>query len=597
MKNTILKTGVLALFAVGLAVTACKKKALEVVSGFTYAVSATDFTQVTFTSTSTNATSLAWDFGDGSNSTEASPVHRYAAAGEYTVKLTATGDDGTDQSSQTIKIVDPNAELTKLAGTTSKTWKLLRSVKNGRWPLEVGPLLKNGTGIWWAQGKDNDEIANRPCIMNDEWIFTRDGKMQYKTNGDFWAEGGVFDPSGTCKPATAANMTGPGGIDNSAFGDGTHSFAMAAGTKPTLTVTGLGAFIGLQKIGTDKEVGAPQQSVTYDIVKLTDGATDTLVLNVDWKFGNNTDGTDDAYWKITLVSYDNAADEPRIPDLSAQAGFTIAQDKLNVTLTNTSKYAGSYLWEFGDGTTSTDANPTHTYAAEGIYTIKLTANSTSTNVVYPTSVATQDVTVTTGVILESNIVGGAWKVRKAANSVFVGPGLGSSEWWQVPIEGLEGTAPKPEDDWSCITDDEFIFTAGGKYEYKTNGSGRNDGYMGAPNGCWSDAQIAGSGNGAAFGSGVHSFEFIPASGSNRPRIKLTNGATGSAFIGFYKGYYGGENDKAPGPDQLPPNAGNTVNEYEIMSYVKAGGVETLTISVDISSAHDGTRAWSAVLVR
>ena len=32
----------------------------------------------------------------------------------------------------------------------------------------------------------------------------------------------------------------------------------------------------------------------------------------------------------------------------------------------------SYLWDFGDGTTSTDAKPTHTYAEAKRYTAKLT---------------------------------------------------------------------------------------------------------------------------------------------------------------------------------------------------------------------------------
>ncbi|WP_410985671.1 collagenase ColA [Bacillus cereus] len=32
----------------------------------------------------------------------------------------------------------------------------------------------------------------------------------------------------------------------------------------------------------------------------------------------------------------------------------------------------SYLWDFGDGTTSTEANPTHVYGKEGTYTVKLT---------------------------------------------------------------------------------------------------------------------------------------------------------------------------------------------------------------------------------
>lgn len=38
--------------------------------------------------------SYAWDFGDGSNGTGATPQHTYASAGTYTVKLTVTDDDG-----------------------------------------------------------------------------------------------------------------------------------------------------------------------------------------------------------------------------------------------------------------------------------------------------------------------------------------------------------------------------------------------------------------------------------------------------------------------------------------------------------------------
>jgi FOG: PKD repeat len=34
-------------------------------------------------------------------------------------------------------------------------------------------------------------------------------------------------------------------------------------------------------------------------------------------------------------------------------------------------YAGSYLWSFGDGITSTVLNPDHTYAEAGSYTVSL----------------------------------------------------------------------------------------------------------------------------------------------------------------------------------------------------------------------------------
>jgi len=43
-----------------------------------------------------------------------------------------------------------------------------------------------------------------------------------------------------------------------------------------------------------------------------------------------------------------------------------------ITLINNSKYADSYLWEFGDGSISTAESPTYTYYQAGIYKVKLT---------------------------------------------------------------------------------------------------------------------------------------------------------------------------------------------------------------------------------
>ncbi len=585
MKKLVQQPWLLALILGVSLIASCKKDKPETISGFSYQVDATDFKKVVFTNASQNYTTVSWDFGDGATSTEVNPTHTYAALGTYTVKLTATGEGGTDVSSQSIAITDPDAELTKLVGDVSKTWKLLRVVSPGRWPLEVGPIAMDQ--VWWAQGKDNDEIALRPCIMNDEFTFGRDGSYKYDSKGDFWAEGGVFLPDNICQTTNAANLKGPKGEDQSAFGDGTHTFVLNNGVKPTLELKGLGAFIGLCKIGTDRESKVPQQSVKLDILKLYDGATDTLILESKWKFENNTSGSPDAYWRITLVHYDNPANEPAIPNPKPKAKFTGVIDGLSITFTNTSEYADSYSWNFGDGNTSSELNPKHTYAAAGVYKVVLTA----TNAVGSTT-AEQEYTVTSGAMTEADLIGGAWKVRNAANSIFVGPSLGSNSWWVVSANFLDGSSTG-SDDWSCITNDEFIFSAGGGYEYKTNGDARNDGYMGSPNGCWSDAQVAASGNGAAFGSGKHTFTFTPATPTTRPIITLTNGNSGAAFLGFYKGYYGGENSSSANL----PNGGANTNRYEVMSYVKAGGVETMTVSVDISKDKDGTAAWSIVLVR
>lgn len=62
-----------------------------------------------FTNLSTdNARSFAWDFGDGTTSTERNPMHIYAEAGSYTVKLTARGVIKTAEAEQTIVINPAN---------------------------------------------------------------------------------------------------------------------------------------------------------------------------------------------------------------------------------------------------------------------------------------------------------------------------------------------------------------------------------------------------------------------------------------------------------------------------------------------------------
>lgn len=55
------------------------------------------------------------------------------------------------------------------------------------------------------------------------------------------------------------------------------------------------------------------------------------------------------------------------------AGFTFGQNSFVVDFTNTSSNAVSYLWDFGDGETGTEENPTHVYGQDGTYEVSLTA--------------------------------------------------------------------------------------------------------------------------------------------------------------------------------------------------------------------------------
>ncbi|MBL7700787.1 MAG: PKD domain-containing protein [Ferruginibacter sp.] len=59
---------------------------------------------VSFTNTSTNATSYLWEFGDATSSTSAATTvtHQYTGTGPFNVKMTATGGGGSDTCSAQI---------------------------------------------------------------------------------------------------------------------------------------------------------------------------------------------------------------------------------------------------------------------------------------------------------------------------------------------------------------------------------------------------------------------------------------------------------------------------------------------------------------
>jgi PKD repeat protein len=70
-----------------------------------------------------------------------------------------------------------------------------------------------------------------------------------------------------------------------------------------------------------------------------------------------------------------------LPTFVGNADFLLATNALTVTLLDSSTVLGgtivAWLWNFGDGGTSTSQNPTHTYAAEGSYLVSLTITASN----------------------------------------------------------------------------------------------------------------------------------------------------------------------------------------------------------------------------
>jgi len=142
----------------------------------------------------------------------------------------------------------------------------------------------------------------------------------------------------------------------------------------------------------------PTASFTFQIdtdntAKVNFTNTSQNGLEYTWDFGDGTTSTEenpshtyngDAVYTVRLTAFNFDKSDVATQDVSIgtpMAAFTFevdATDPLLVRFTNTSQNTSTYSWDFGDGTTSTEESPEHTYADDGMYTVTL--SSTEGNV-------------------------------------------------------------------------------------------------------------------------------------------------------------------------------------------------------------------------
>ncbi len=369
---------------------------------------------ISFVSRSTGeVTSLEWNFGDGATSNEFEVTHRFDSAGTYTVTLSASNSVGTSSASTTITVVDgvrpPQAVIAALpADIVTGQFVTLRSASLNE-PTTLGWDFGDGTRAtgesvrhqWDTPGTyrvrlevENSEGADSTFVdvrvaqrveapvsqftqtatevLVDETVTFTSLSLNDPTKL-IWDFG---DGTGTRGERVSKSWTSPGTYNV------TLRATNDAGTNRTgVTVTVVRAV--------DPPVASftvtPAVAAVGDLVTVSD-TSGNAPTSWSWDFGDtgvsSLPSTTHTYtapgvYNITLnVSNEggSSSDTQQIVIKERpSANFRWErQEGRSVQFTDTS-WDGpeTWSWDFGDGSTSTDRSPEHTFARNGTYAVTL----------------------------------------------------------------------------------------------------------------------------------------------------------------------------------------------------------------------------------
>jgi PKD repeat protein len=330
------------------------------------------------------AVTFAWDFGDGSTSTEEDPTYTYSAEGVYTVTLTVTDDEGDTDS------------CTTTATITAVT-------VNEAPEVDCSVLPTTGT-VDEIVTFDVDATDSDGTIVQYDWDFgdgstdstTTDSTTYTYTSADtYTVTVQVTDDAGETAQCTqditiseeaenqaptadcSALPTSAEVLENVYF-DGTAS------TDSDGTIDYYAWDFGyLDPSGNSMGVGGPTLSET--VFGYGEAGTYTVTLTV-----TDNDGATDSCTQDIVIS---EAEEPAVMTVEIIADPTSGIAPLPVSFSadvENGVEPFTYAWDFGDGSTSTDAAPVYTYTVDGTYTVTLVVTDADGQTATDTEVITVD---------------------------------------------------------------------------------------------------------------------------------------------------------------------------------------------------------------
>ncbi len=376
--------------------------------------------EVQVTSTGLGGQNFNWDFGDGATSTGQTATHIYANAGTFSIRLMLVDSASCNFSDTATQSITFYPTLTAQITPPAQT---------GCAPLDVSfTSIISGSAnpvLFWDFGNGDTSVAPNPNYTynttgNYQVMLIATDSLTCNTADTAFATISVvndtvtasftFTETNQCDTLLVAFSSGSQGNYFWDFDDGTnstlqnpaHVYSASGVYNPVLVVTDSATcniadtfsaqitFTALPEleISIDDFSGCPPLEVQFQ-------NTGTPAVTYLWDFGDSTNSASPSPTKIysqtgsytvMLIATDSAT--CNITDTTTgsvvvaevpRADFDYAPEHpvagTEVSFTNQSADATAYLWNFGDGDTSSIENPVHVFADLQQYIVCLTATA------------------------------------------------------------------------------------------------------------------------------------------------------------------------------------------------------------------------------